>query len=432
MRLLLVAYEFPPSPSPQSLRWAYLVRELDAHGHEVHVLAPELGGQTPGLPALPAGVHVHRSFAGPFRGLLAALRNRRLRRDAMDAAPGAASNDPVQAAPPTMLRPPRNWKQRVSEAIQAMATWFLFPDIRGEWSPWAAHRLRRLLVTLRPDVVISSHEPANTLELGRIARHAGFHWVADLGDPVLAAYTPARWRRRARRIEAWTCRNADLVTVTHAGAAALLRERHACTTAMEILPQGFDAALTATPDFASPFDAARVELFYSGSFYSFRRADALLHALDVDPALRLNIAAITVPATVLAAAQASPERIRLLGFLPHAQVLQLQRQADVLVNLANDDMSQIPGKFHEYLGAGRPILHIAGQNDPVAQAIEVLHRGWVCANDADALRARLQAIARAKIQGKLQEGLLLDADPVLDFSWQRIARRLDAALRAIA
>ena len=29
MRILLIAYEFPPSPSPQSLRWTYLVRELD-------------------------------------------------------------------------------------------------------------------------------------------------------------------------------------------------------------------------------------------------------------------------------------------------------------------------------------------------------------------------------------------------------------------
>src|SRR5690606_37156346 len=35
MRVLLIAYEFPPSPSPQSLRWAYLSRELVALGHYV-------------------------------------------------------------------------------------------------------------------------------------------------------------------------------------------------------------------------------------------------------------------------------------------------------------------------------------------------------------------------------------------------------------
>lgn len=53
MRFLLIAYEFPPSPSPQSLRWAYLARELVARGHRVKVLTIHLGGETPGLPELP-------------------------------------------------------------------------------------------------------------------------------------------------------------------------------------------------------------------------------------------------------------------------------------------------------------------------------------------------------------------------------------------
>ena len=67
MRLLLIAYEFPPSPSPQSLRWTYLVRELALQGHEVHVLTADLGGTTPGLPPLPDSVRVHRTFPGLLR-----------------------------------------------------------------------------------------------------------------------------------------------------------------------------------------------------------------------------------------------------------------------------------------------------------------------------------------------------------------------------
>ena len=43
LRILLIAYEFPPSPSPQSLRWAYLANRLVAAGHDVHVLAPDIG-----------------------------------------------------------------------------------------------------------------------------------------------------------------------------------------------------------------------------------------------------------------------------------------------------------------------------------------------------------------------------------------------------
>ena len=52
-------------------------------------------------------------------------------------------------APTAALRPPRNWKQRISELIQAVAEYIHFPDIRGEWRPWAARRLTRLLGELR-------------------------------------------------------------------------------------------------------------------------------------------------------------------------------------------------------------------------------------------------------------------------------------------
>ena len=150
MRLLLVAYEFPPSPSPQSLRWAYLVRELDALGHEIHVLAPDFGGDLPGLPMLPAGITVHRCFAGPFRGLLAIGRRRRFRRQAAETREVAEK----PRAMPTALRPPRNWKQRVSEAMQWALGCAIYPDVRGEWKPWARPALRRLLERLQPDHVV--------------------------------------------------------------------------------------------------------------------------------------------------------------------------------------------------------------------------------------------------------------------------------------
>ena len=38
MNLLLIAYSFPPLLDGQSIRWAYLTRELAALGHEIDVL----------------------------------------------------------------------------------------------------------------------------------------------------------------------------------------------------------------------------------------------------------------------------------------------------------------------------------------------------------------------------------------------------------
>src|SRR5690606_752008 len=151
MRLLLIAYEFPPSPSPQSLRWTYLVRELALQGHEVHVLTADLGGTTPGLPPLPDSVRVQRTFPGLLRGALAMHRDYRQRNPRKPASPPATDATPAGDASPTpltALRPPRNWKQRLSEAVQAAAAMLHFPDIRGEWRRHGRRALRRLLVEL--------------------------------------------------------------------------------------------------------------------------------------------------------------------------------------------------------------------------------------------------------------------------------------------
>ena len=432
MRLLLVAYEFPPSPSPQSLRWTYLARELAALGHDVHVLAPDLGGSTPGLPALPPGVTVHRCFAGPFRGLMAVRRKRRER--LAQAAAAAPSGDAT--APAAALRPPRNWKQRVSEAVQRTLEFVLYPDLRGEWTPWARPALRRLLDALRPDVVVASHEPATTLELvlrerGRAGAGRAWRWVADLGDPVLAGYTAPRWRARAARVERATCTDADLVSVTTEATATLLRERHPGMPRIEVLPQGYDARPPVADGAPGPFDGERLELLYTGSLYRFRRIDGFIEALRTQPSARLNIAAITVPERLLALARELPGQVRLLGFLPHLEILRLQRRAHVLVNIANDDPAQIPGKFHEYLGAGRPILHLCRAPDAMAAMLASLRRGWTCGIEGEDTARLLAWLVRAQRDGTLEGGLDLTQAPVHAWSWQAIGARLDAALRAL-
>jgi glycosyltransferase involved in cell wall biosynthesis len=179
------------------------------------------------------------------------------------------------------------------------------------------------------------------------------------------------------------------------------------------------------------FEQHRLELFYTGSLYSFRRVDALLGALASNPALRLSIAAVTVPEHVLAASRTLPAQIRLLGFMPHTAILELQREADVLVNLANADMTQVPGKIFEYLGAARPILHLGSEHDPAGALIQRLRRGWVCDNGTEALVARLHGLVRAKAESRLELGLQLELAPVMAYSWREIAAELDQSLRAL-
>jgi hypothetical protein len=418
MRILLIAYEFPPSASPQSLRWIYLVRELALLGDDVHVLTIDLGGTGHGLPDLPANVTVHRTHPGPLRGLVAWRRRRRQHQKRLQ--PHAS------IVPHTSQGRLRNsWKQTISTLLQRMAEYVFFPDLRGEWRLPGQRELDRLLPGLDPDIVISSHEPATTLQLGLQAKRAGFPWIADLGDPVLAAYTPARWRRRAHRLERDVCRHADRILVTADSALELLHSRHGRTVGVEVLTQGFPSVQPSPQDARNSCDHSWLELFYTGSFYSFRRPEALLQAVLDMPRTRLTIASINPPESIRRASRQHPSRIRLLGFIPHAEAL--------LVSIANCDARQVPGKFYEYLGAARPVLHLhdAKPDDAASRLLRELRRGIVCRNETGAIAAQLARLQQAKRAGALEGMFRLEMDPVMEYAWPRLAARLRGILARV-
>lgn len=428
MRVLLIAHEFSPIPSPQSLRWAYLVREIAALGHKVEVLAPDHPGYGPsrGLPPLPESVVIHRTSPGRFTRALALLLS--LRRGASHASAHGAANAPALGAVPR--GPVRlNWKGRLVERIRSIYASRLFPDIRAEWTAPARKALPPLLASMAPDVVVVSHEPASTLPLGLLAKRLGYRLVADLGDPVCASYTPRRWRRRAWRLERAICAEADLVTVTTGATGRLLSERHGIDgSRVHVMPQGYDARAFAAATPASGMrDSEWLDVLYTGSFYAFRRHEALIAAVLATPGVRLNIASSAVPASIAEAARQHPDRIRLFGFLPHDEVLALQRGAGLLVNLANEDVAQVPGKIYEYLGSGRPILHVG--DNPADEAIALLSRtgtGISCSDTPEAIGA---ALARYRA-GHVLAGER-DETAIAGYAWSAQARALMGRLEAV-
>ncbi|MCD9027306.1 glycosyltransferase [Luteimonas sp. BDR2-5] len=452
MRILLIAYEFPPSPSPQSLRWLYLTRELARLGYQVHVLTVDLPMQTSGLSALPTKATVHRTPGGPISALVGMLARRQAAKQAGPESMMLAENvllaGPVAAEPMmAALALPAvrlNWKGRIAGTVivalsRMFALWPLFPDARGAWFRSACRALSSLVEEIRPDLVVTSHEPATTLELGLLLkRRFGLPWIADLGDPVLADYTPRRWRSRSRKLERQVLANADGVTVTSIGTRELLLQRHApfVRGVIEVLPQGFDDsdAVASEPPPADFFDVERLELLYTGSFYRFRRPESLIEAVAKVPQVRLNVATIVIPAWLESMLESIPGQVRLLGFLPHTAALALQRRADVLVNIANDNSYQVPGKVYEYLGSGRPILHIGNGNagDVAAELVLERRRGWVCGNDAEAIAGLLRRLCESKRGDGGFPEVEFGRGTVAEFGWSRLAQRFADIATGIA
>lgn len=441
MRILLVAYDFPPIPSPQALRWAYLVRELAVAGNEMHVLAPDVLGYGAGqLPELPESVLVHRCSPGPLMGhLVNRQREFQRRRSVSGMAPGEdtpITTPTTVAGPGITVAPSLNWKGRLFHQLNRALGWVLYPDLRAEWRMPARKALARLLDEISPDIVISSHEPPVSIPLGLFARKKGVTWVADLGDPVLAPYTPRRWRAKALRLERELCSRADLVTVASEGALATLRTRHRLPLERAmVLTQGYDHRFRGDGRTAGvEFESGVLELLYTGSFYAFRRPEALLKAVAATPGVRLTIATINPSVSLVEYAKSWPDSIRLLGFIGHLDTLDLQRRCDILVNIANADPIQVPGKVYEYLGATAPILHIGDNpDDSAAVMLAALEAGWC----VDADPAQIATLLCRLRDAKRMHGVLHrpgDSRQRIEssFSWASLAASLNNACARIA
>ncbi|MFP7722460.1 glycosyltransferase [Lysobacter sp. A3-1-A15] len=427
LRILLVAYEFPPGPSPQSLRWGYLTRHLCERGHEVHAMVPDISGDHDLRSLVDPRVRVHRINPGPVRSLLEALARRRPLPAMVDEgsqSPGRAGAGTHATAPPRL-----NWKGRSLGAVQAALACVMFPDLRAEWLGPALAALPGVLSHARPDVVVASHEPATSLQVALAARARGFALVADLGDPVLAPYTPWWWRRRARRLEARIMAAARHVLVTSEATRALLDSRHGGHVPISLVTQGFERGPSPVQAASTPGSQGPLRLLYAGRFYPFRDPRPLVDAVLAVPGVQLDIASGNVPDWLVASAGRSGGRIRLLGRVPHGYLLGLQRTAHVLVNIANRDPVQVPGKVYEYLGADRPILHITDTpDDAISALLGGLRRGWSRPARVDALARQLERLVVAHQAGVLEDGLDLTARTVDPWSWAQAAGTVERAL----
>ncbi len=178
MRILLIAYSFPPFQDAQSLRWYYLINALAEKGLTTDVITIKHPDQDRGVWYFHQNINILRIYPGHIEA------------QALQQKKKMGVDDPGNRE----IR--KTSKFRIMKSIYWTARKFaghLLPgDIRTEWFPFAVKYMRKNLRIEDYGCMITSHEPwvDSLLGLYLKKRYKKMKWIADFGDPYVAPYTP--------------------------------------------------------------------------------------------------------------------------------------------------------------------------------------------------------------------------------------------------
>jgi hypothetical protein len=395
--VLLVSNWFPPSNVIGAIRVGHFAKSLYETGHDVRVLAAHKPGDQSlplGIPAdrviyvrAPQGGELLDLFVGPLLKFVRRF-GRAPRKVAHDQASAAAQ--PSSGAGTLDLR--RHYYALVQ-----------FPDLNAPWMRRATSAGRQLVKHWRPNIILASAPPnSGLIAARRIARACHAPWIADLRDLWAdnSYYAHPRWRLWLDRlVERSILRSAaGLITVSPIW-ADMLRRKYEQPVAC-ILNGFVSEDFPAIPTGPEPGDV--VSILYTGNIYSgYRDPTPLFQAIGLlEPAERRHVAVHfygpgerdAQGVMAAAAAEGVGDRVFLHDRVSYRESLSLQQSADVLLLLQWNnvkDAGNIPAKFFEYLGAGRPILLLGYECGNLAQMI--CERGaGVVANDPSTIAEQLR------------------------------------------
>ncbi len=431
-RALVVAYYFPPIGGAGAQRPAKLVRYLPSHGIEPIVVTGP--GRSEGR-WTPADETLN-----------------------VDVAPTTV----VHRVPVPEPAGATGWRGRAERWL----------EIPPRWSRWwidGVVELGREMTDV--DIIYAWMSPyESAVAATRLSAKLGRPWVADLGDPwaldEMTVFPSALHRqlelRRMRRLLG----SAAAIVMSTPEAVRRVREAFPELAGKPILaiPNGFDAADFEEPVVPRSDDAFRivhtgylhtelgrrqrqtaplrrllggatrgVDILTRSHVYLLEAIDRLIaQKPELHGRIEVHLAGVLSNADREIAARS--DVVRLHGYLPHAQSLQLIRSADLLFlpmqNLpAGMRSSTVPGKTYEYLASGRPILAAVPEGD----TRDILTAAGNCRlarpNDTGAIAAGIAA----EVEGwsSKRESQRADAKVVEPYGRRFLAAEFAALLDAV-
>ncbi len=410
--VLIISYLFPPIYDAQSIRWYELATKLSDMGFKVDVVTIKPGaGHSINHSE---NLKVHRIKSGPMETILLSLKK----------------NLNVESSKNASIRSKVLFKfgKSTLETLKKIYGFLLLGDYKTEWFPLCAAFLKGLDLN-KYDVVITSQFPLVDGLIGLYIKkiNPNIFWIADIGDPVCAPYYSKFKKPIDEYFEKKIVQKADRVIVTNKNIRLLLSCKYGVTRKkIEIITQGFDAKRFKNRNLKETKNE-KFTMLFSGTFYrGFREPKNLIEALYQLKHLNFKLQIAGRNELFLKDFDKVKEKIEFLGFVPHEKSLELQNEADILINISNKQTYQVPGKIYEYISNKKPILNIVydENKDETAWLINRYRIGVVCKNKTEEIREVILKLYKAWENNKLYKMFDFSNSKLLKFSWQAGAKKL--------
>lgn len=388
MKLLLITYSYTPDLTPRAFRWAAVVGELVAQGHEVHVLCASPVRGSVDSP----GPVIHRVKDWLFNGSKWATDKVTANRSSAHISVGALM------------------RKMVRKGVRAIWRSLYWPDYACGWVIPALRKARALNAELGFDWIISSSHPFSGHLIGLLLKRsaANARWMVDISDPFALMKEPSPYNRTiygwlSNWVEGLVVAGADALSVTTEPTRKLYTDHfrldaHSVTVIPPLL------SLPASP-VPTPRSDRMLRIVFVGTLYRRLRSPNFLlacvaHLKQAYPDMPLEVhfygSLNDCGDQLVAYTDVAAPFVFAHGMVDRAVVQQAMADADVLVNIGNNSETQLASKVVEYMAMGRPILNIisiekdtsvvalaeypsvltlrSSEEKPSAELIERLHR----------------------------------------------------------
>lgn len=338
---------------------------------------------------------------------------------------------------------------RVARSKDGVMRLLTFPCSALSWAYDMVQYIEKKLDLRRFDIVYTTSGPSSAHLIGfYLKQKYGIPWVADYRDPWTfnpygAEYNPADpGQRLLFELESVLLHCADCnLTIEESLTGSYVHSFGLTGTQVKSITNGYDEA-----DFAAlPVPQDRMDKFtinYSGLLYTRQRSiTPILAALQqLKDEKKIELAKLRFR-IVGVAEQGNLETVQRFdlaqiidhtGYLSHAQALQANLNANLLLLLVGDEEKFKPvytGKFFEYLRSGRPILAIAPKDGAVDRVLrESGHGEAFLSTQISEIKAMILREYRKWETG--QVGALLYSPVIERFERKALAQQLSDVLSA--